>query len=159
MEEDKATNLEHLFKNPKKYTGTGRCPNSNCGMMLNMWTRTRHEFSNSEGTYTTCSIHCLADISQNSGESPQNIKATLYLHPEKMIAAEKAFYVIGSSAKGTMTMNSKVAFLTEGEANNYVREYGGTVVGFTAALIAATKELALSKSKIEGKRKKKKNSL
>ena len=153
MAENKSTGLEHPFKNPKNYTDKGRCPN--CGMMLNMWARTRHEFSNSEGAHTTCSIHCLADMSQNSGESPKNTKVALYLHPKKIVAADMAFYVIGSSAKGTMTMNSKVAFLTEEEANNYVQEHGGTVVDFTAALTAATKELALSRPKIEGKRKKK----
>jgi len=153
MAGSQAAAIEHPIHHPQKYTDKGRCPN--CGMMLNMWARTRHEFSNSEGSHTTCSIRCLADMSKNSGETPNNIKVALYLHPEKMVAADKAFYVIGSSAKGTMTMKSKVAFLTEEEAKNFVSEYGGTLVDYTTALTAATKELAASRMKIEGKRKKK----
>lgn len=145
--------IEHPLKNPKKYTDKGRCPN--CGMMLNMWARTRHEFSNSEGEHATCSIRCLADMSQNSGEKPNNIKTALYLHPESMVAAESAFYVLGSSAKGTMTMKSKVAFASEKEAENFVAQYGGKVAPFQAALEVATKELSISRPAIEKKRKKK----
>lgn len=148
-----ADSIEHPIHHPPKYTDKGRCPN--CGMMLNMWARTRHEFSNSEGTHSTCSIRCLADMSRNSGEHPGNTKVALYLHPEKMIAADKAFYVISSSAKGTMTMKSKIAFLTEEEAKSFIGEYGGKIVNFAAALAAATRELDLSRAKIEGKRKKK----
>lgn len=153
MAQTQATGIEHPLKNPKIYTEKGRCPN--CGMMLNMWARTRHEFSDSEGTHSTCSLRCLADMVTSSGENPSTVKVALYLHPEKMVAAEKAFYVIGSSAKGTMTMKSKIAFLTEKEAGNFVGEYGGKVVDFSTALAAATKELSVSRAKIEGKRKKK----
>jgi copper chaperone NosL len=152
MAQPQTTGIEHPLKNPKKYTEKGRCPN--CGMMLNMWARTRHEFSNSDGTHATCSLRCLADMSNNSGEKPGSVQVALYLHPEKMVAADKAFYVIGSSAKGTMTMKSKIAFLTDKEAANFVAEYGGKVVDFSTALAAATKELPMSRPKIEGKRKK-----
>lgn len=145
--------IEHPLKKPKKYTDRGRCPN--CGMMLNMWARTRHQFSNSEGEHATCSIRCLADMSENSGEQAENVQTALYLHPERMVAAEGAFYVVGSSAKGTMTMKSKPAFASRKEADSFSAEYGGKVIDFQTALAAAIKELPLSRPKIEGKRKKK----
>ncbi len=150
---DNIAAIQHPLKTGKKYTDKGRCPN--CGMMLNMWARTRQEFKNSEGTYSTCSIRCMADMSQNSGEKPRDAKTALYLHPEKMVPVESAFYVAGSSAKGTMTMNSKLAFASEAEAAEFQKQYGGKIVSFTTAFAAAIKELSVSRPKIEMKRKKK----
>ena len=145
--------IEHPIKKPKQYTDKGRCPN--CGMMLNMWARTRHEFSNSEGVHSTCSIRCMADMVQNSGEKAAHVKTALYLHPETMVDAATASYVVGSSAKGTMTMKSKLAFASSSDATEFAKLHGGKVVPFTTALMAATKELSMSRPKIEQKRKKK----
>lgn len=99
--------IEHPLMKPGRFTDKGRCPN--CGMGLNMWGRTRHAFSNSEGAHETCSIRCLADMSRNLGEEPHDVRAALYLEPEKTVPADEAVYVVGSSAAGTMTMRSKVA--------------------------------------------------
>ncbi len=148
-----AAAIQHPLKNKRLYTDKGRCPN--CGMMLNMWARTRQEFHNSEGDHSTCSIRCMADMSQNSGENPENAKTALYLHPEKMVAVGSASYVIGSSAKGTMTMKSKLAFASAAEAASFQKQYGGKVVDFETAFAAAAKELSMSRPKIEKKRKKK----
>lgn len=149
---DNTAAIEHPLKNPKKYSAKGRCPN--CGMMLNMWARTRHEFSNAEGAHTTCSIRCMADMSQNSGEKPSDTKTALYLHPQTMVRADTASYVIGSLANGTMTAKSKLAFASDTEAAGFVKQYGGKVVPFATALEMATKELSVSRPKIEMKRKK-----
>ena len=150
---DNIAAIQHPLKNGKIYTDKGRCPN--CGMMLNMWARTRQEFKNSEGTHSTCSIRCMADMSHNSGEKPQDAQTALYLHPEKMVSVESAFYVIGSSAKGTMTMKSKLAFASQANAAEFQKQYGGKIVSFQTAFTAATKELSISRPKIEMKRKKK----
>lgn len=149
---ENAPPIEHPFKNPKKYSEKGSCPN--CGMMLNMWARTRYEFSNSEGTHSTCSLRCMADMSQNSGEKPVNAKTALYLHPEKMVAVETTSYVIGSSANGTMTTKSKLSFASTKEAEDFVKQYGGKIAPFTTAMTMATEELSVSRPKIEMKRKK-----
>ncbi|MCP4337356.1 MAG: YHS domain-containing protein [Desulfobulbaceae bacterium] len=150
---DSGAIIEHPMMKPKKYTDKGRCPN--CGMNLNMWARTRHEFKNSEGEFATCSIRCLADISVNSNEKAKDVKVALYLHPEKMIPAKQASYLIGSSAKGTMTMKSKIAFESKEAAEEFAAKAGGKVVDFNMAQTMATKELTLSRPKIEAKRKKK----
>ena len=145
--------IEHPMRKPGHYTDKGRCPN--CGMNLNMWARTRHEFKNSEGEFATCSIRCLADMSANSDEKPAEVKVAVYLQPEKMIAAEQASYLIGSTAAGTMTMKSKIAFASKETAEEFAITHGGKVVDFEGALAAATKELSMSRPKIEAKRKKK----
>ncbi len=145
--------IKHPMQNPGHYTKKGRCPN--CGMNLNMWARTRHEFINGEGEFSTCSIRCLADMSANSDEKPVEVRVAVYLQPEKMIAAEQASYLIGSTAAGTMTMKSKIAFGSKEEAEEFAITHGGKVVGFEGALAAASKELTMSRPKIEAKRKKK----
>ncbi len=142
--------IEHPMMKPANYTDKGNCPN--CGMMLNMWARTRHAFSNSEGDFETCSIHCVADMSMKAGEAPNNVRSALYLAPEKMVPAEKAFYVVGSSAPGTMTTKSKLAFASEKEAQDFVVAKGGTVSGFSAAFEMASNGLAADRPAIDEKR-------
>jgi nitrous oxide reductase accessory protein NosL len=34
----------------------------------------------------------------------------LYLNPEKVVPAQQTFFVVGSKAKGTMTMKSRIVF-------------------------------------------------
>ncbi|MEN8198668.1 MAG: nitrous oxide reductase accessory protein NosL [Thermodesulfobacteriota bacterium] len=149
----KGHSIEHPMHKPDHYTDKGRCPN--CGMNLNMWARTRHEFSNSEGEFSTCSIRCLADMAVGSGEKAENVKVALYLEPEKMVAAQEASYVIGSAAAGTMTMKSKIAFASTAAAEEFAAGHGGKVASFQETLAAASKELSMSRSKIEAKRTKK----
>lgn len=125
---------------------------SNCGMMLKKWAHTNHKFINSEGDFRTCSIHCLADINKKSGEEPQKVLVADYLQPNKMFPVEKAVYVIGSSAPGTMTMVSKLAFRSQGEAKKFAAEKGGKIAAFPDAFAAARQELPKSKVNIEKKR-------
>lgn len=128
------------------------CPN--CGMMLKKWAHTNHEFTNSEGHFRTCSLHCLSDMSKKSGDAPNNVRAALELHPETLIPVENAVYVIGSKAPGTMTMVSKLAFQSQAEAEKFASDNGGKVGTFSDAFAAATAELTKMKPKIEAKRKK-----
>lgn len=131
--------IEHPLKNPRKYTASGKC--DNCRMDRNHWARTRHEFQNSKGTFHTCSIHCVADMNVRMKENPKNVKVAEYLHPEKMLDAEEAFYVVGSTAPGTMTGKSKIAFSSKEEAGKFAAAYGGYVSDFDGALSVAGKEL------------------
>lgn len=126
------------------------CPN--CGMMLKKWARTNHQFINSEGNFRTCSIHCVADMSKKSGEEPQKVLVADFLNPHEMLPVERAVYVIGSSAPGTMTLVSKLAFRSQGEAKKFASKKGGKIAAFPNAFAAATKELPKSKAKIEKKR-------
>jgi nitrous oxide reductase accessory protein NosL len=144
--------IEHPIKKPNMYSKTIRC--LNCGMMINMWARTRHSFHHPEGDLTTCSIRCLADKTVSSGAEPTDIQVAMYTDPDKMMPVEKAAYVIGSSAPGTMTMKSKIAFADRTSAEEFASNYGGEVVDFQGAFAAAKMELPKSRMLIDEKRKK-----
>ncbi len=127
--------IEHPIKNPKKYTDKEKC--DNCGMDRNKWARTRYEFQTSKGTFYTCSIHCIAVMGMKLKEEPMNVKMAVYLHPDRMLDAENAFFVVGSSAPGTMTPKSKIAFSSKDEAEKFAAKYGGIVTNFEGALSEA----------------------
>ncbi len=128
---DEPCAVQHPFKPPKKEY-SGQCPN--CGMGRPMWARTWITFRNSQGKFGVCSFHCLADMALKCGEEPRNVMVALYLHPKRLVPAEKAFFVVGSKAKGTMTMKSKLAFSSKDTAEEFVKSCGGKVVGFGEAL-------------------------
>lgn len=144
--------LEHPMMKPKMYSKAMICPN--CGMMINMWARTRHSFHHPEGDFTTCSIRCMADKAVSSGADPTNAQVALYLDPDTMVPVEKATYVIGSTAPGTMTMQSKIAFADKPAAEEFAASYGGQVEDFQTTFAAAKMELPKSRMLIDGKRKK-----
>ena len=144
--------VEHPFMPPRK-DFVGQCPN--CGMARPMWARTWMVFENSDGKFQACSFHCLADVALKSGETPQNVMVALYLDPKKMILAEKAFFVIGSKAKGTMTMNSKIAFASKKEALKFVESCGGEVTRFQEAFKVAKAGIAKENPMLVEKRLKK----
>ena len=117
----------------------GQCPN--CGMVRAMWARTWMTFENSEGTSEVCSLHCLADVARKSGEAPRHVQVALYTRPEAMQPAQHAFFVVGSSARGTMTMQSKIAFANQNAANRFIQSCGGEVASFTEAFTLARQEI------------------
>ena len=145
--------LSHPIMKPKMYSANMTCPN--CGMMINMWARTRHSFQDSSGDHETCSIRCLADMASKAGENPQSVKVALYLEPEKMVAADKAVYVVDSTARGTRTMKSKIAFASEKNALDFVSKYGGEVKSFTPTMEMAKIEAIRTREKIQSNRMKK----
>lgn len=130
--------VEHPFMPPKSDL-IGRCPN--CGMLKSMWARTWKTFESSEGKFEVCSLHCLADIAVKSGEEPKNVMVALYLEPEKMIPQDNAIFVVGSKAKGTMTMTSKAAFASKDEALKFVEACGGKLMTFSEAFVLAKQDL------------------
>lgn len=132
---------------------TEACPN--CGMTLKEWAHTNHQFANSEGSFRTCSIHCVADMTLKSGAQPKDVKVALHLQPEKMIPAETAVYVIGSKDPGTMTQVSKLAFESRDAADKFVAEKEGKTGNFAEALAMATQELPKAKPMIQTNRKNK----
>jgi nitrous oxide reductase accessory protein NosL len=144
--------VDHPLMPPRK-DFSGQCPN--CGMVRPMWARTWVMFENSEGKSQVCSFHCLADIALKAGEDPKNVQVALYLKPEKMVPAEKAFFVVGSKAKGTMTMKSKIAFPSKTEAEKFSSACGGDVVWFAQALTVAKAGIAKENPMLIKKRLKK----
>ena len=132
--------FEHPFRNPGKFTDHERC--FNCGMNRNSWARTRCEFTTTKGTLYTCSIYCVVVMGMKLKETPRNVRVADYLHPDKMLEAEQAFFVVGSTARGTMSAVSKIAFEEKQAAIAFAERYGGRVVGFKDALDAARSEVS-----------------
>lgn len=144
--------VQHPLMPPQKEF-TGQCPH--CGMVRPMWARTWFTFENSEGQSQACSFHCLADVALKSGEDPKNVRVALYLDPKKTVPAQQAFFVVGSQAKGTMTMKSKIALSSKAEAEKFVKSCGGEVVGFKEALAMAKAGIAKENPMLMKKRLKK----
>ena len=124
---DDICSVQHPIKPPNKEF-TGRC--ENCGMARPMWARTWKTFENSKGAHEVCSFTCLAKIAVKDAESPTNVKVALYRDPKTMSAAENAYYVVGSKAKGTMTKVSKLAFASQKEAEEFAGTCGGEAMDF-----------------------------
>ncbi|HSB33134.1 MAG TPA: nitrous oxide reductase accessory protein NosL [Nitrospirota bacterium] len=132
--------FEHPFRNPGKFTDHERC--YNCGMNRNAWARTRCEFTTSKGTLYTCSVYCVVVLGMKLKETPRNVRVADYLHPDKMLEAEQAYFVVGSTARGTMSAVSKIAFEEKQAAAAFSARYGGRVAGFKDVLDAARSEVS-----------------
>ncbi len=123
--------IQHPIMPPDKDL-KGQC--INCGMVRPMWARTWITFENSDGKFQVCSFHCLAEMALKSGEEPRNVRVALYKDPHTLVPAGSAFFVVGSRAKGTMTMTSKLAFGARDEASRFADSCGGKVMGFNDTL-------------------------
>lgn len=109
-----------------------------CGMDLVMFYKTSHAAEHNGKKFQYCSIHCLAEH-MDSGTNLEDIKVvdTVSL---KLIDAKKAYYVVGSKVRGTMSRVSKYAFLNENDAKEFQAENGGEIMDFNAALEKAQED-------------------
>lgn len=106
------------------------CPE--CGMNLPMFYKTNHAATADGKVKQYCSLHCVvSDIEK--GLKLDDIKV-VDITTLKFIDASKAFYVVGSSKKGTMSMVSKYAFASKADADAFAKENGGKVLGFEDTL-------------------------
>ncbi|ATB69189.1 NosL family protein [Sulfurospirillum diekertiae] len=107
------------------------CPN--CGMHLVKFYKTSHTHEN----HQYCSIHCLYEVTQ--GVIPEDAKVVDTITLE-LIDVKKAFYVVGSNVKGTMTRTSSYAFGSEKEAQNFISNNGGKMMNFQEAYAVAAED-------------------
>lgn len=141
--------VQHPLDPPNKEM-QGQC--LNCGMGRPMWARTWMTYENSEGKSEVCSFHCLADVALKAGEDPRNVMVATYMEPGKMIPAESASFVVGSKAKGTMSMTSKIAFASPEEANKFAQNCGGKVMSYGEVLALAKESIAKENKVINERR-------
>ncbi len=102
-----------------------------CGMDLVRYYKTSHTAEDENRKYQYCSLHCLEE---HLGEgiilkNPQVVDISSL----KFISISKAYYVVGSSKRGTMSRVSKYAFSSEKEAKNFKALYGGKIMDFNGA--------------------------
>ncbi len=105
------------------------CPE--CGMTLPMFYKTNHASTVNGKAKQYCSIHCVVKDTQN-GSKLTDIKV-VDVTTLKFIDASKAFYVVGSRKKGTMSMVSKYAFGLKADADTFAKANGGEVVDYASA--------------------------
>jgi len=110
----------------------------NCGMNLVMFYKTSHVASTEDKTNQYCSIHCLADH-LNEGYEFKNPKV-VDVTSLKLISVLDAYYVVGSSVRGTMSRTSKYAFKSLKDAEDFQKKYGGKILDFNAALEITQKD-------------------
>ena len=126
------------------------CPN--CGMVQSMWARTWKTFRLGAAVQEACSFHCLADMTVKADQTPQDMRTALFLQPRGMVPAAAAWYVVGSSARGTMTMISKAAFASRAAAVDFARKCGGAVQDYTTTFQIARNALDKENAMIDCKR-------
>jgi len=111
-----------------------------CGMALSMYPKTRYEATVDGKKQAYCSIHCVrAQIRE--GKHLEHIKVT-DAQTMQMIDAEKAYFVITPTMRGTMSSVSKLAFASKEAAEAFAKAHGGKVVSFEEALKEADKDFA-----------------
>lgn len=127
------------------------CPN--CGMNLPKFYKTSHMIEFKDGDYRQfCSLHCMVDILENSHLSKKrDIMKEFFVvdvTSEKYIPVSKAFYVVGSKIRGTMSMVSKYAFSKKEDALGFISKNGGELKDFKGAYEVALKDFTNNKKMI-----------
>ncbi len=124
------------------------CPQ--CGMNLPMFYKTNHAAEVDGKVKQYCSIHCLVEDIEKNHKKPVNIRV-VDVTTLKFIPVEKAFYVVGSNVKGTMSMTSKYAFGTKEAAEQFAKEHGGKVTDYLGAYEEAKKDFVADSAMISKK--------
>ncbi len=127
------------------------CPS--CGMNLIMFYKTNHAAKINGVEHQFCSIHCLTDEIENNHLPLTDIRV-VDTDSLRFIDASKAFYVVGSNIKGTMSMVSKYAFSTEEAAKAFAAKHGGEVRNFEQTYALVKQSLAKENAMIGKKQKK-----
>jgi len=128
-----------------------------CGMDRAQFAHSRMLVTYEDGTKLgTCSLHCLAlDLAINIDKMPMTIEVGDYNNKE-LIDAEKAFWVIDGNKPGVMTKQAKWAFAKQEDAEKFIKENGGSLTTFDAAMKAAYESMYADTKMIREKRKMKK---
>ncbi len=119
------------------------CPN--CGMNLVKFYKTNHIYKGKQ----YCSMHCLYEATKGQIPNEVQVVDTKNLN---LIDALKAYYVVGSSVKGTMSRNSKYAFASLEDAKGFQTANGGEIMDFAKAYATAGKDFEGDRKMIKAKR-------
>ncbi len=126
------------------------CPN--CGMHLPTFYKTNHAVTFKNGVSRQfCSMHCLVDAMENGPiKSDRGLINTIQVvdtNGLKLIDVNRAWYVVGSRQRGTMSMVSKYAFTSKEAAEAFAAEKGGRVMNFREAYLEALKDFGAKQTR------------
>ena len=126
-----------------------------CGMHLGKFYKTNHAIEYNKSYKQYCSLHCLVqDKEINHIHHKVDIDKYMVVdtNNHNFIDANNAFYIVGSSIKGTMSMNSKYAFSSKEDAIVFKNKNGGELLSFNKAYKVAISDLNKDNHMIEKKR-------
>lgn len=102
-----------------------------CGMTLHMYYKTNHTAKVDGKTKQYCSLHCVVEDT-HKGSKLTDIQV-VDTNSLQFIDVDKAFYVVGSGIKGTMTGVSKYAFGSHKDAKKFAKQHGGKIMSYEEA--------------------------
>jgi copper chaperone NosL len=113
-----------------------------CGMIRKKFAHSRALIEYNDCTVVgTCSVHCLAiDMTLNADKSPKAIMVGDYTS-KKLIDAERAFWVLGGSQVGIMSIRGKWAFEEQAGAEHFIQVSGGKLAAFDEVMKAAFEDM------------------
>lgn len=128
-----------------------------CGMDREKFAHSRMLIRYDDGTEVgTCSIHCTAiDLAGTIDKAPAAVLVADYWTKE-LIDAPQATWVIGGAKPGVMTTEAKWAFQKKEDAEQFIKENGGTLATYEKALKAAYEDMRADTEMVREKRKSKK---
>lgn len=105
-----------------------------CGMWIDQYMSTRHVITLKDNTTKSfCSLACAAKYLNENKENVKDVKVADFL-TQKLIDAEKAFYLEGSDVPGVMSYTSRIAFSTKTDAEKFQSTHGGRIITFEQAI-------------------------
>lgn len=128
-----------------------------CGMDREKFAHSRMLIRYDDGSEVgTCSIHCTAiDLAGTLDKAPAGVLVADY-GTKELIDASKATWVIGGTKPGVMTAKAKWAFQKREDAEQFIKENGGTLANYEEALKAAYEDMRADSEMVREKRKSKK---
>lgn len=126
-----------------------------CGMDRGKFASTRMHVLYEGGTVIgTCSIHCAAvDLAQSITKPIKSIQVA-DAASGKLVDAEKATWVIGADQPGVMSRRSRLAFSERSAAEALVKEKGGEIGDWEAAINSTYADMWSDTQMIRAKRAK-----
>jgi len=112
-----------------------------CGMSIKKYWKTSHASTLKNGTKRQyCSIRCLAVDKEEHNIQTDSI-FVVDVKTQKLIYASKAFYIVNSKIKGTMSKVSKLAFKNKSDAIEFKKKYQGELLDFHSTFHLVVKSL------------------
>ncbi|MBJ6724495.1 nitrous oxide reductase accessory protein NosL [Geomesophilobacter sediminis] len=115
-----------------------------CGMDRLTYGYSRALVRFADGTQeATCSLNCAVFKIDEKKQTPVKELLVADHDTRQLVAAAKAYWVIGGDERGVMTRRPKWAFADQRAAEHFVQEHGGSRVDWEKALHAAREDAGL----------------
>lgn len=114
---------------------------SHCGMDREKFSHSRMMVTYPDGrSVGVCSIHCLVTELRSGKGGSGTIIEVADMGTGKLVAAEKAAWVVGGGRKGVMTRTPKWAFARKPDADAFISVNGGKAATYNETLALAEKD-------------------